>query len=117
VYLKWQNLFVDYIKKKNLLENEASYCQYFVELRKKYAPTTLQTILGFLNFRSKMENSIDLTKYFKLINFIRLEGKNHVIKQAKVFDELMVDLILNLDDKVYLLYKVFLLNYFNFFFY
>lgn len=85
---------------------------YFVDLSKKYQPSTLYGEYSKLKTTIKAKNDIDISDYKELKHLLRIQSVGFVSKKGKVLSENEIKRFLNeAPDKVYLAAKVIIIHF------
>ena len=86
-YKRYQNLWQDYFRQKNIKDNMDYVCltAFFQSIERKCAGGTLWVIFGCINsymidkFGAKLKNFVHLTKYIKTVTL------HYVAEKSKIF--------------------------------
>lgn len=78
-FMTWQKL------KKTTSFSESVLMAYFLELSGNKQPSTLWSYYSMLKLVIQIKNNIDISKYNKLISFLKKKNHNFKSVQAKVF--------------------------------
>ena len=80
---------------------------YFEKLSENYKPTTLFTTFTKLKSMIFIQENIDISRYSRLLYFLKEAGKSHIAKRAKIFTREQISKFVNNDpDDTFLLHKV-----------
>lgn len=80
---------------------------YFQEISTKFKPCTLWTIYSMLKSTLNIKHEVDISKYCKLIAFLKRKSEGYTGKKSKTFLPEEIKKFLNeAPDKLYLMQKV-----------
>lgn len=112
-YLETYNIFLDWKEKKKTKSfSENVLISYFTHLKteKKYKPPTLWSIYSMLNRTIKNNEDVDISKYTKLMAFLKKENVGYKPKKSNVLSQQDIQrFISEASDDTYLLEKVILI--------
>lgn len=87
--------------------NEEVMLAYFHIYRRKIAPSSLWTKYSMLRSTLKVYMNSDISKYGKLISYLKSEARTHKSKKAKILERLHIEKFLNeAPNNKYLMMKV-----------
>lgn len=112
-YDQTYNLFVNW-KNENKVTKSSENCllAYFEQYRQKYKPSTVWSNYSMLKAMIKIQENIDISKYFTLINVIKNNAKGFQSKKAKVFSgENLKRFFTEAPDNIFLATKVNIIVY------
>lgn len=100
-FMEWK------IKKTCSSFSETVLLAYFSELAQQQKPSTVWSNYSMIKSMLQSNNNVDISKYFKLITFLKQNGKGYTPKKAAIFTSAQIsDFLNNAPDEVYLMAKV-----------
>ncbi|XP_045460633.1 uncharacterized protein LOC123688170 [Harmonia axyridis] len=108
IYETAYSRFMDWkMKKKCSSFSETVLLAYFSELAQQQKPSTVWSNYSMIKSLLRSNNNVDISKYFKLITFLKQNGKGYTPKKAAIFTSTQIsDFLNNAPDEVYLMAKV-----------
>lgn len=88
-FIKWK------IEKKANSFSENVLLAYFSELKNKYLPSSILSKYSMLHSMIKIQNGVDISRYTKLLAFIKNNSKNFTSKKAKILTSYQIQEFLN----------------------
>lgn len=80
---------------------------YFKQLTEKYKPSTLWAIFSMLRTTIKVKKKLDISKYFSLSAFMKVQSDGYQPKKSKVLSaEHVQKFLTEAPDETFLLLKV-----------
>lgn len=87
--------------------SENIFLVYFEEISKKYKSSTLWSIYSMLKSTVNLKHNVDMSKYLKLIAFLKRQAENYVPKKSSILTvENFNKFLTSAPDNIYLLIKV-----------
>lgn len=87
--------------------SETVLLAYFSELTQQQKPSTVWSNYSMIKSMLQSNNNVDISKYFKLITFLKQNGKGYTPKKSAIFTSTNIsDFLNNAPDEVYLMAKV-----------
>lgn len=94
-------------KKKSSSFSETVLLAYFSELVQQQKPSTVWSNYSMIRSTLQANNNVDISKYLKLITFLKQNAKGYRPKKSKIFTRTQInDFLNNAPDEVYLMTKV-----------
>lgn len=108
-YMQEFQKFSNWCKEQNVdgSVTEDVLLAYFWEISKKYKGSTLWTIYSMLKATLIIEKNLNISKFGKLIAFIKRKAENQKPKKSKILNKQQIEtFMLNAPNKSYLMTKV-----------
>lgn len=108
VYDKELDHFEQWKKQRQVIGvSEEIVLAYFHNYKKSLAPSSMWTKYSMLKSTLKIYKNVDISKYGKLISYLKIESRGHKPKKSKVFERNHMERFLNeAPDSQYLMMKV-----------
>lgn len=107
-YLEAYEKFENWRRIKNVTSlSENIFLVYFEEMSKKYKSSTLWSLYSMLKNTINLKHNVDMSKYPKLIAFLKRQAENYVPKKSSILTvENFNKFLTSAPDHIYLLIKV-----------
>lgn len=107
IYTKAYHDFLDWCGKKNIVNySENIFLAYFSEKSEKFKSSTLWSHYSMLKSTFIVHKNIDISKYCKLIAFIKRFSENYKPTKSKIFTKEDIKFIIEAPDSSFLMIKV-----------
>lgn len=103
------NRFIEWCKSKNVSGKygENVMLAYFEEKSKVWKSSTLWANFSMIKLMLNIKNNQDISRYYKLIAFLKRKGEGYRPKKSKIFTQKEIDrFIIEAPDEQYLMLKV-----------
>lgn len=108
IYQQKYNAFIEWCRKNKVTKySENVILAYFSDELKNCKASTLWSIYSMLKSTLKYKNNVDISKFNKLIAFLKQKNKGYKPKKSKIFErEDLINFLLKAPDSKFLMIKV-----------